>query len=173
MPGKYSHLKSSMTKFHGELEYQERVNYMKDRIKSELRAGDYPVNPKTLGPIYAKARREKARLEALIKEQNLIIAALDQELVDMLEAQDFTQVRLNGGISLTIKDDVYCTVKDKQAFLTWIDEQGLTDLLSVNYQTMAAMVKTNLIAGEPVPPGIDTYFKQSITMRGAKDVEEG
>lgn len=172
MSGKYSHLKQTLTKFTGEPEYQERVNRKKDEIRQRLSNNDYPVNPSTIGEIYVTARREKERLEDLEKAQNLIIEATNQMLVDMLEAADFASIKLNSGISVTIKDDVYVTVKDKNAFHVWIRDERLEDLLTVNYQTMASMVKSKLIEGEELPPGIATYFKQTVVMRGGKYVGE-
>lgn len=171
MPGKYSHLKGKLTSFTPEPEYQARVNHKKDEIKRELLTASYPITVKTLGEVYARARHEKERLEDLVKAQNLIIEAMNQELVEMLEAQDFSNIKINTGVSLYIKDDVYCTVKEKPIFLKWIKDNGMEDLLSVNYQTMSALVRTHLQEGTPIPPGIDTYFKQSITMRGGHNAE--
>lgn len=165
--GKYSHLKGSMTKVTQEPDYQHRVNSKKDEIKAELLKNEQAISVKNIGMVYAVARIEKKRLEALEKAQNLIIAACEQELVDMMEALDFTNVKIEGGMSLTIKDDIHCTVKDRQAFLHWISENDMEDLLSVNYQTMSAMAKNRLLEGQPLPTGIDTYFKQGITLRGA------
>lgn len=172
MSGKYSHLKQTLTRFTGEPEWQERVNRKKDEIRQKLETGDYPVNAKTIGDIYVRARQEKERLEDLEKAQNLIIEATNQMLVDMLEAADFSSVKLNTGVSIFIKDDVYVTVKDKAIFHDWIHKEELEDLLTVNYQTMAAMVKNKLIEGQELPPGVATYFKQTITMRGGKYVGE-
>lgn len=171
MPGKYSHLKNTLTRFTAEPDYQERVNRKKDEIKQNLK--DEGLNPSAsnLGLILVKARLEKDRLEDLVKAQNLIIEAMQQELVDLLESQDFTSLKLGNGVSISIKDDVYVTVKDKQVFHTWVRESNLEDLFSVNYQTMSSMVKNKLIDGEELPPGIDTYFKQSIMVRGGKNVD--
>lgn len=161
-----------MTKVQAEPDYQSRVNAKKDEIKSNLLDHGQSVTVANLGLKYAEARMEKSRLEQLIKAQNLIIEACQQELVDMMESQDFTTVKIGVGMSISIKDDVYATVKDKPAFMTWIGENEMEDLLSVNYQTMSAMVKNRLIEGEPLPAGIDTYFKQSIMIRGASNVDE-
>ncbi len=171
MPGKYSHLKDSLTRFQSEPEYQERVNKKKDEIKQTLKDEGQVVTVKTLGLVYIKARIEKDRLEELVKAQNLIIEAMQQELVDLLESQDFTSLKLDNGVSISIKDDVYVTVKDKSTFHQWVRDNELEDLFSVNYQTMSSMVKNKLIDGEELPPGIDTYFKQSIMMRGGKNVD--
>jgi hypothetical protein len=168
MPGKYSHLKNSLTKFTPEPEYQQRVNAKKDEIRLQLELEDRPLSTRSIGEIYVRARQEKERLEALEKVENLMIEACNQMLVEMMEGESFTSVKLLSGISITLKDDVYVTVKDKTAFHAWIRETNLEDLLTVNYQTMSAMVKNKLIDGEVLPPGVDTYFKQSVTMRGGK-----
>lgn len=167
MPGKYSHLKGQLTKFTGEPDYQEKVNKKKDQIKDEITSQGEKINLKSLGQVLVAARLEKERLEELVKEQNLIIAAMDQELVDMMESLDFNSVKLETGVSLSIKDDVYCNVQDKTSFHQWIKENNLEDLFTVHYQTMSSMVKEALTSGKPIPPGIGTYFKQSIMVRGA------
>lgn len=173
MPGKYSHLKNQMTKVQQEPEYQQRVNAKKDEIKARLLQDGQSVNIVNFGLEYAKARAEKARLEELIKAQQVIIEATQQELIDMMENENFTTVKLGVGVSISIKDDIYCTVKDKPLFMNWISQNDMEDLLSVNYQTMAAMAKSRLQDGLPIPDGIDTYFKQSIMIRGASNVDEG
>lgn len=170
MPGKYSHLKGRLTKFSGEAEYQDRVNRKKEEIVEELKDKGLSLTPGNFGTVLIAARQEKSRLEALEKAENLIIEAMNQMLVEQMEAQDYTNLKMGNGVSLSIKDDVYCTVKNKKEFYDWIEETGQQDLLTVNYQTMASMTKTCLVDGTPIPPGIDTYFKQSITVRGAKGI---
>jgi hypothetical protein len=173
MPGKYSKFKNAMTKVQQEPEYQQRVNRMKDEIKAELLSVGQTISIANIGMVHVRARAEKARLEQLVKDQQLIIEATQQELVDIMESNDFTTVKIGVGVSVTIKDDIYCTVKDKPTFMRWIAENDMEDLLSVNYQTMAAMTKTRIQEGQPIPEGIDTYFKQSIMVRGASNVDEG
>lgn len=146
------------------------MNAEKKKIRDGFQEIGVKADAKGFGIVYLEARKEKDRLEKLIKEQNLLIEACTQELVDVLEGQNYTSVKLDNGVSMSIKDDVYCTVKDKTAFYTWIDENDLRDLLTVNYQTMSSMVKTKLIDGEQIPDGIATYFKQGVTLRGMKDI---
>jgi hypothetical protein len=172
VPGKYSHLKGQLTSFSGEPEYQDRVNSKKEEIIKILQDQEKKVTTSNLGALMVESRIEKARLESLVKEENLIIAALDQMLVERMESESYTSLKLSNNISLTIKDDVYCTVKDKPKFHSWIRSTGQEDLFSVNYQTMSSMTKTNLIDGDPIPPGIDVYFKQSIQVRGVKNLEQ-
>lgn len=172
MPGKFSGLKDQLTHFSAEPEYQSRVNMKKQEIKTYLQSKDYPLSATSFGRILVSARLEKARLEDLVKEQNLIIEAMNQELVDQMESNEMINIKLADGVSLGIKDDVYCSVDDKEQFHAWIKANGLEDLFSVHYQTMSAMVKARLVEGEDIPPGIKPYFKQSIIVRGIKSLEQ-
>jgi len=170
--GKYSILKGRLTKFSGEPDYQERVNVEKDRIREALTECGEKHNAKSFGRFLIQARIEKASLEAQIKEKNLTIAAMDQVLVELLEAETMTSFKLENAVSMSIKDDVYCSVSDKPLFYDWIDKNGLEDMYTINYQTMSSMVKQRLIAGEEIPPGVETYFKQSISVRGVSNLDE-
>jgi hypothetical protein len=96
---------------------------------------------------------------------------MNQVLIEYLETESFTSLKLFNGVSLAIKDDVYVSVKNKEVFYQWIEQEGLKELFTVNYQTMSGLVKNLLIDGEAPPPGIETYFKQTITVRGGKDLE--
>lgn len=168
MPGKYSHLKGQITKFSGEPEYQDRVNREKERIQQVLKDEGKSLTASNYGDVLVAARVEKDRLENLVKVQNLTLESMSQLLVELLEGQDYTSLKLTNGISLSIKDDVYCSVEDKERFYNWISETDNESLLTVNYQTMSSLTKQCLIDDQPIPAGIATYFKQSITVRGAK-----
>lgn len=172
MPGKYSHLKGQLTTYSSEPEYQDRVNAERERIKGILKENSRPLSAASYADFLIMAKLEKARLEALVKEQSLTIEAMSQELIDRLEGDSITALRLVGGIALSIKDDVYCSVFNKVEFHNWIREQHLEDLFTVHYQTMSAMTKQKLQAGEPIPPGIEPYFRQSIVVRGIKALEK-
>ena len=171
--GKYSSFRNQITQFTTEPDRQDKVNNQRREIHRQLEAENKAITMGNLGHVLVRARLEKQRLEELVKEQNLIIEAMNQELVETLEEQDYTSLRLNNGISLTIKDDVYCSVEDRTTFNNWIKETGQEVLFTVNYQTMAALSKNLLIEGKEVPPGIGVYFKQSIIIRGMKGLDNG
>jgi len=175
--GKYTHLKGSMTKFTGEPEYQDRVNAEKDRVNNQLQFEGKKAGLREYAEVLLRARLEKARLEKLEKVENLTIEAMQQVLVSLLEDQTLTNIKLDMGVSMSIKDDVYCKVDNKESFYTWIEDTDQMDLLTVNYQTMSSLVKKRIsgeiVVGEgeeAIPPGIETYFKQSIMVRGAKNL---
>lgn len=173
MPGKYSRLKDSLTRLSLEPSHQEQVEDMKLRIKEKVHdTYERFATPTDFGNTLINAKLEKLRLENLIKHQSLIISACEQVLVEFLEDSDITSIKMGNGVSLSIKDDVYTQVSDKIAFHQWIRDNGLEDLFSVHYQTMASMVKDRLMNNEDIPPGITPYFKQGITLRGVHNLEQ-
>ena len=177
MPGKYSSFKGQVTQFAAEPEYQERVNRRKSEILDMFtHTGEKPTMA-NIGYALLMARQAKDDLEAKIKDENLSIEATQQMLLEIMEGEDLTNLKLTNGASLSIKDDVYCTVANKEAFYAWIESTGQQDLLTVNYMTMSSLVKKRMTGEvaifqgeEPVPPGIETYFKQSIMVRGGKNI---
>jgi hypothetical protein len=175
--GKYSHLKSSLTSLTAEPEYQDKVNAEKERIGRLLVEQGKSGSIKDFALVLLEARIEKARLEALEKIQNLTIEATTQVLVELLEDQTLTSLKLENGVSMSIKDDVYCKIENRHEFYGWIKNSGLEDLLTVNYQTMSSLVKKRLTGEmtvpeneESTPPGVGVYFKQGIMIRGAKNL---
>ncbi len=170
--GKYSSLRDGLTKLTAEPTHQDKVDMAKNEIKTKIfEMLGRKAQPMDLGNVLIAARIEKNRLEELIKEQSLVIAAMEQDLVEFLEAADLVSVRMGNGVSLSIKDDVYSQVSDKAAFHQWVRSNHLDDLFSVHYQTMNSMVKEKLMNGEEVPPGITPYFKQGIMVRGMKNLK--
>jgi hypothetical protein len=170
--GRYSKFKDDLTKFSEESTYQDKVNSKKNELLSLLTKEKLNHSPSNLGNLIIAAKLEKKKLQALEKEQNLVIEAINQILVERLESEDLAKVSLSNGVTLSIKDDVYCTVRDKPAFYEWIKSTGQEDLFTVNFQTMSSMTKSMLVEGKEIPPGIKTYFKQSIHVRELKGLED-
>lgn len=108
----------------------------------------------------------KKKLEADLHSCNTRREAISQLLLEQLEAEGTNSIR-NAFGTFFIGDEPYSKVIDKQAYLKWIGEQGLSALLSVPYQSTNAQVKARLEEGQPVPPGIEVYIKSSIRRRQA------
>jgi len=84
--GKYSSFKGQLTTYSGEAKYQDRVNEKKAEILNEISSQGKKLSPANLGSYLVRAKLEKARLDAEVKAQNLIIEAMNQALVEMLES---------------------------------------------------------------------------------------
>lgn len=161
MPGKYTGLKSSLQSAPVDPSYQMKV----DGKKAELNMATMTAGQ--LAEMYAKADDEKDRLEVLVKEQNLLLEAISQQMVKDLETDGLGKVTLASGDTFYIKDTPYCSVEDRVKWLAYIRETNQEELLSVHYQTMNGMVSEMLLKGKPIPPGIKAFINSKITrLRG-------
>ncbi len=158
MPGKLSHLKDQLEKAQEEPTRQEELNKVKEELKQE--------NVGEISRQYRKLYDEKEALKEKLSQIQLGLDARVQLLVDHLETFGLNQVRTeDGDTTLYIKDDVYCSVQNRHEYLSWIRETGQEDLLTVHPSTMSASTKNRLEKGQPLPPGIKAFFKQTIGIR--------
>lgn len=114
------------------------------------------------------ADRMKDRLEEKIRGLNVAIEAYTRLILDRLENDGETSFKIEDGTNTYIQDDVYVSVKDKEALYKWVRENKLEDLFTINYQTLSSMIKTKVIDGEEIPPGVETFFKSKIAQRAPK-----
>jgi hypothetical protein len=161
MPGKWSGLRGTLPPAPLENDYQNRVNVRKTELAH--------LSQTEKARQYITCRDNKDRLNEEISRLNLDIEALSQMLIPQMEQDGVDMFRLDSGESLSIKDEPYSSVDNRPMFLTWIRNQNLEDLLTVNYQTMNSMVKERLTKGLQAPPGIKVFLKQSITKRKGRE----
>jgi hypothetical protein len=192
MPGKWSGLKGTVPTAPIDSDFQSRVNAAKSAVRYVTTDGEFTeieltelnrvISPNTvereftfdqlsqqeLGKRYTELRDKKDALEAQEKKINLELEAVQQLLIPKMEQNGMDLYRMPSGDSLSIKDEPYCSVADKDAFTSWIKETGQESLLTVHYMTLSAMTKDRLQTGQNPPPGIKVFLKQSITRRRAR-----
>lgn len=159
--GKWAMLKGVVPPIPPDLDYQRKVDF----VKNEKYAGQSKAD---IGREYLALRAEKEELEARIKELNIGIEATSQLMIHEMEGHGENSFRLDTGETLAIKDEPYCSVEDKDAFNAWVHESGQEGLFSVHYQTLSALTKDRMINGQNPPPGIKVFLKQSITRYKAR-----
>lgn len=186
--GKWSNLKDKFAKFVQEPEYQQKVSVEKAVLTARgftpqawadnievLRAvldsmvdnTDQSLDPVTVPDRAAwfkamvVAKQIKDLAEDIEKVVNLRLEALDQILVDNLEGEDESKI-VNSLGTFSLVDSPYPKVADKPAFLGWVRETDQEEILSVNYQTMAAIVKAKIEKGEELPAGVEVFIKTTV-----------
>lgn len=167
MPGKWSGLRGAVEKAPVDLDFQGKVNVSKTALawdEKESRAR----KTAELARLFCERRDKKDQLEASIKELNVELEALSQMMIAAMEKEGTDMFRLDSGDSLSIKDEPYCSVAEKQTFIAWVKETNQEDLLTVHYQTLSGITKTMLKEGRSAPPGIKVFLKQSITRRRSR-----
>jgi hypothetical protein len=116
--------------------------------------------------LYNAAKLAKAAAEQVQKYWELRKDALARLMADRFEEDGKTSTSFVNGGSMRITPDVYPTVADPEKLMAWIKANGLESLLTLNFQTMASMVKQRLTKGESLPDGVDVFLKDKLTLSG-------
>jgi hypothetical protein len=132
-------------------------------LKHELQEEGFTTTP-TIAKLYADLRAEKDELEEQVSKAALRLEAAKQLLVDHMESDGITSLRLDTGRVLSTWVEPYVNVQDPEAFRLWCIEQGLERKMVLHHSTTASLVKERLQAGEPEPPGIMLYAKSVLRL---------
>lgn len=126
---------------------------------------DRPCTAPTLAALYSEVRGAKEELEALLSEANLVLEAVSQCMTDQMEAEDVTSLRLANGRTVSVSLEPYAVVKDKDAVRTWVDgDPDLRKALTLPWQTLNALCKERLLAGEALPQGVEAFMKTKVRL---------
>jgi hypothetical protein len=116
--------------------------------------------------LYNEAKLAKAAAESVAKVYELKKDALARLMADRFEEDGKTSTGFVNGGSMRITPDVYPVVKDQGALLAWVKETGQEALLTLNFQTMASIVKQRLLEGKSLPSGVDVFLRDRLTLSG-------
>jgi hypothetical protein len=119
-----------------------------------------------------RLRMKKAQLEEEVKEVNGAIAENVQEIVTYMENTDQLSVKVKGlGTAILTSTKYYSIDKEDpraaEAFETFVKEHGDWDLVTAPHaKKIHGYYKERLELNEEVPPGVRTFIKNNITIRG-------
>lgn len=139
------------------------------------------MSDEALAKAFAMHKGIKAQLELVDSYNNLMIIALDQELLARLARGKQDSVRFTKLGLFTRKDSIYVKIVDDTAFDAWCyacktcDQppgaclkkpkhvyEGRVDYRVRNTNKVAGDVRSMLVDGEEPPPGIEVRSRQSI-----------
>lgn len=172
-PGKYAAFKKLYPKTPIEASRFDKMNVVLDAPAypddntNKLRVRD--LNNTQLKDLYVQARKEADELAEKVSVIDTQLAALTYLFVQRMEEDDVTSLPFTDGVTLGSSIEPYPNVTDRSALTNWIKSTGQEDLLTLNYQTLASIVKAMLLEGKPLPPGVDVYMKDKLSARGLKN----
>ena len=139
--------------------YPAKVNEAKEKFGIRT--------PGALAVEYKRLRKAKDEAASRVSALNVDIAAVEQLAWDALEDAGLDSVKITGGGSFGVADDITVAMEDRVAFLDWIRENDLEGLMSVNASTISTLVKERIAAKEDLPPGVrvGAYKKTSFRRR--------
>lgn len=157
--GKYAeYLKDTPRYLGDDQSYLDKVNEAKRKIAKE------PLPLSTLAKMYVAAREEYAQVDKLLKAIGVKLEATEQLLVQTMEAEDVSSLKLDTGRSISTWIEPYPQVTDQEAFRQWCVENGLERSLRLWPATTTSLVKQRLMDGKPEPPGITIYSRNIVRM---------
>lgn len=168
--GKYDKVIGGLPKDEPEdSKYQEKIQEAKDKLVSMT-----TFTPEVLAQMYFDSRTEHDRIEQERYENQIIVTALEQMLIEssnndepgwgMYGAKP-NQIKLRNGASIFVYVEPKGKVVDREAFRLWCINNGLAERLMLWPSQMNAIVKEKLLAGETAPEGTQAVVVDKITLR--------
>lgn len=117
-------------------------------------------------------RHQKAQFEEEIKTVNEAIETQVRELVEYMEKTDQLSVKVKGfGTAILTSTKHYSVDSDDpiaaEAFERYLKDRGEWDLVTApHWKKIHGYYKEKLDLNEELPPGIKTFIKTNITLRG-------
>lgn len=171
MASKWDFLRGKFPKVPLEATYQMKIDAVLD---SAVDAENLPgirvrdLSDQELKDRYIKVRDQLDKITAEQKALDLEKEAYTKLFAERFEEAGEASKTFADGVSIGITPDPYPYVKDQELLTAWIKAKGLESILTLNYQTMASMVKERLEGkvNEGLPDGVDVFMKDKLTCRG-------
>lgn len=173
-PGKYAEICKQLPRLLEEPSYQDKVNAKKAElltrwaIETAENGDDTPAPPPTalqLARRYDSKRTEKEDIEEDLKGVQLELTAIEQLLVDRYEVEGVASIHLTEGVAIGVQLEPYASVVDRRACRLWAIEHGYEDMLQMPWQSLNAITKERLIAGDPEPDGVKAHTRPKLVRR--------
>lgn len=118
---------------------------------------------------FFELRQEKSKLTELLKATQKALDSVEREFLEELSHEGMDRLDLKGKGSFFISNRTFYKITDRESFIDFIHEQGDTDLLTVQHQTLNAYAKEMYSRNEGIEefeiPGIECTKKPGIRMR--------
>lgn len=115
-----------------------------------------------IAQVYKDLRMMKDAYNEQEKTTNILIEAYGQVLIDQYEAEGVRSVELDSGGSVRFQLEPHGSVIDKDANREWAKANGLENSLVLHWQTVNALTKEALLAGDDVPAGVKATTRAKI-----------
>ena len=141
----------------------EHIKYVQHGRNEMLDHKDFLITLQDLKDL----RAEKKGLEDQVKDVNKAIQEAVYDCVEYMEESDHLSVKIDGLGLCSLTSTKKYSIEDPFAFESWMKAQGDMDLImAVHAQKVHGYYKERLDNNEELPPGIKTFIKNNITIRG-------
>jgi hypothetical protein len=157
-PKKWAGLKGKFPKWQGDdKSFIEKVSNERKHLATKKNV--------EIATIFRDLKERKNRLEEEEKKLNILIEACSSELADRFEAEETQSLKMQSGETFSLEEVPYAVITNREEANIWFIEQGMDEMRSVPWTSLNAVVKERLEASQPLPAGVDVYFKSTVKMR--------
>lgn len=119
----------------------------------------------TLADDMDELKQKKAKLAAETKGINKDIEKMQDEMLGFLKARGVKSIKLVDGRNVISVVSSFIKVDDKDKLYPWLKGKGYEDMFVVNPRTLSGFVNDRIKNNMEVPPGIEQYTKNKISIR--------
>lgn len=139
--------------------YYEKVMALKEEIERDPEFHRYAS---TIAATYGELRREAEDLAGQLSDVKLRLTAVMLLMIDQFEVEGETGLTLSSGDKVRWQPEPHLIVVDKEEFRQWSIAQGLERDMVLPWGKANKLVKDMLAAGEPNPPGAETFMRPKV-----------
>jgi len=135
--------------------------------ESGVNPNDAAAMTQTLGVLVDSWFELKTEGDELKAQRSVIIAkqdVLELKIIELMEQADLSQIKAHRG-SITCKPKSMPKVVNMTELVKWIAEDTTNRIGFLNKTVNSAAVNEMLESDGQLPPGVDTYVKQTLTKR--------
>jgi len=112
-------------------------------------------------------KNTKDALEDDLSAINQNLEAINQLLVDKMDAEDMHSFKAEDGTTIYQKVSVYPKVVDKEVAFAWIKKNKKEFLLSIQHMSLKSFCTELLEQGDDLPGGVECFIKTTVGSRRA------
>jgi len=114
---------------------------------------------------YVELRDLKSDIEARLKEIKETQEELETLLIERMNELDLKAIKSTSGIMVSTVVSSAISVNDKVALYSWLRENNLEDMFTVNTKTLGAFVNSRIKSNEELPPGVEQFTQVKLSLR--------
>lgn len=142
-------------------EAREKVYDVLRRLKRTTAGKPHAVE---FARAYVNARLLSEEIKQWQHDLGLLLEAYQWLMVDQIENEGESSVRLPSGRLISTFPEPYAVVEDAEKFRLWCIENGYEKDLVLPQGKMTDLVKKRLLAGEPEPDGLSSWSNTVVRM---------
>ena len=109
---------------------------------------------------------QKAELRSTISQIDDELKEISKQVLEEFSDKEITKVTDGEGATFYRHERTAAVIEDKGELFDWLADNGMQHMLTVNSQTLSALVKAEIENGKEIPSGVDINKIPSLRILG-------